>query len=290
VLEGDGRGEGGGHEEEHRGGTLARPGPAAAGGRDAGRQRSLVRLDFDGSPAPDLPHPVRTIDLSDVVGTRYATEDDTFARLAARLEGEDLDAVLLGSGDFHHHALHALRRKREPFSLVLFDNHADLGPSDLITCGAWVEDALSLPALAAVLLVGCMPSTLVGLRSPLDRVVWTPLDNDVVRGIRTTVPLRAGGLREALDALPTRRVHVSIDKDVLHPDDATTGWSHGGMRLEELVSALDEVGRQCTVESFDLCGDAPLSPVERLTPAGVEVIARNNRADRAILDQLVNAR
>ena len=143
--------------------------------------RPLVRLDFDGSPAPELAQAVRTVDLSDVLGTRYATEDDTFARLAERLVGENLDGVLLGSGDFHHHALHALRRKREPFSLVLFDNHADLGPSDLITCGAWVEEALSsLPMLAGVLLVGCMPSTLVGLRSPLDRVRWTPLDNDVL--------------------------------------------------------------------------------------------------------------
>ena len=250
----------------------------------------LVRLDFDGGPNPDLPEPVRTIDLSHVAGTRYATEDDIFAALGARLADVSLDAVLLGSGDFHHHALHALRRKREPFSLVLFDNHADLGPSDVITCGAWVEAALTMPTLAAVLLVGCMPSTLVGLTSPLDRVVWMPLDNDVVSGIRTAVPLRSGGLADALAALPTRRVHVSIDKDVLHPDDATTGWSHGGMRLAELVTALEVVRKQCIVESFDLCGDAPLSPVERLTPAGRAIVARNHRADRAILDQLSSVR
>jgi len=249
----------------------------------------LVRLDFDGSPAPALGHPVRSIDLSHVHGTRYATERDTFDALRDTLAAVPLDTVLLGSGDFHHHALHGLLRKREPFSLVLFDNHADLGPSDVITCGAWVEAALAIPALAAVLLVACEASTLVGVKAPLERVAWVPLDNDVIRGVRTTVSLRAGGLAQALDDLPTRRVHVSIDKDVLHPDDATTGWSHGGMRLEELIGALGEVARRCVIESFDLCGDAPLSPVDRLSPAGIAVMERNTRADRAILDQLLGA-
>jgi arginase family enzyme len=249
----------------------------------------LVRLDFDGSPAPAFAHPVRTVDLSRIRGTRFATDPETFDTLGTALADVRLVAVLLGSGDYHHHALHGLLRKRDPFSLVLFDNHADLGPSDVITCGAWVEAALGLPSLAAVLLVGCEPSTLVGVKAPLERVTWVPLENDVISGVRTTPSLRAGGLRAALGDLPTRRVHVSIDKDVLHPDDATTGWSHGGMRLEELVAALGEVASQCTIESFDLCGDAPLSPLDRLTPSGAETMERNARADRAILGQLLAA-
>ncbi len=249
----------------------------------------LVRLDFDGSPVPALGVPVRTVDLSHVHGTRYATERDTFDGLGASLADVPLDTVLLGSGDFHHHALHGLFRKRDPFSLVLFDNHADLGPSDVITCGAWVEAALAIEALAAVLLVGCEPSTLVGVKAPLERVAWVPLDNDVIRGVRTTVSLRSGGLPNALAELPTRRVHVSIDKDVLHPDDATTGWSHGGMRLNELIASLVEVARGCVIESFDLCGDAPLSPVDRLSPSGIAAMERNAKADRAILDQLLAA-
>jgi len=249
----------------------------------------LVRLDFDGSPVPALGVPVRTIDLSRVRGTRYATERETFDALRRALAGVRLDTVLLGSGDFHHHALHGLYRKREPFSLVLFDNHADLGPSDVITCGAWVEAALAIPALAAVLLVGCEASTLVGVKAPLERVAWVPLDNDVIRGVRTTGSLRSGGLAQALADLPTRHVHVSIDKDVLHPDDATTGWAHGGMRLEELIAALAEVARHCVIESFDLCGEAPLSPMDRLSPAGMATLERNARADRAIVDQLLAA-
>jgi hypothetical protein len=61
------------------------------------------------------------------------------------------------------------------------------------------------------------------------------------------------------------------------------------MRLEELLAALVEVARLCVIESFDLCGDAPLSPVDRLTPSGIAAMERNERADRAILDQLLAA-
>lgn len=219
-------------------------------------------LDLDGVLAPQLDRlgrAVRRVDLTDIAGTRYACEPATLDLLRERLRGVPLDAVLLGSGDHHHLALLALERHERPFTLVLFDHHADHGPTDLLTCGSWVASALALGHLREVVLVG------VGeLPDPLpDRVrPATIADLDRLAG----------------------PIHVSVDKDVLDPADATTGWSQGAMRLDALCAALRSLRDR--VVAFDVCGEAPLGPLDLLTPAGRAAVARNLRANRAILDAL----
>lgn len=228
--------------------------------------RAVTVLDLDGSLPVERLGPARVVDLRDVRGVRYACEADTLASLRERLRDVPLDAVLLGSGDHHHLALLALERHAEPFTLALFDHHADLGPAELLTCGSWVEHALRLPNLREVVLVGIDPDTLAGVTAPLDRV--RQLDPSEVATV-------AGP------------VHVSVDKDVLHPDDATTGWSHGDLRLDVLLAALRALAPRTI--GFDVCGEAVHHPLDALTPAGRDATERNLRANVAILDALRRA-
>jgi len=64
--------------------------------------------------------------------------------------------LVYGSGDFHHLSALWLRRLREPFVLVSFDNHPDwdVRPPRW-ACGGWINRALEMPELDKVSVWGC---------------------------------------------------------------------------------------------------------------------------------------
>jgi len=60
-----------------------------------------------------------------------------------------------GSGDFHHVSLALLRRLREPFNLLVLDNHPDwMRGVPFLHCGTWLRHASLLPMGAAHLPLG----------------------------------------------------------------------------------------------------------------------------------------
>ena len=122
------------------------------------------------------------------------------SEVISALNGVPLDAVhLIDSGDYHYLTLFFLQRIREPFRLLLLDNHPDDQPpafaAEMLSCGGWVKVARE---------------SLENLKS----VHWN---------------------EKAQEDLP---VYVSIDLDFLGREEARTDWSQGSASLADLETLL----------------------------------------------------
>ena len=63
-------------------------------------------------------------------------------------------------------------------------------------------------------------------------------------------------IRRFIEELPTDLpYYLSVDKDVLRPGDASTSWSQGDMKLEELLEYLELIFRNQVVLGMDVCGE-----------------------------------
>ena len=185
-------------------------------------------------------------DFSCFEGTNCYCAPESAERIRRTVAGMPLRAFHdIGTGDYHYMSLFWLERIREPFALVLFDHHPDDQPgafgSALLSCGGWVAQARKLP----------MMRTDLWIRDAAD------------------FPALAG----LPDGLP---VYLSIDLDVLSPEDARTDWDQGAMRLGELQAALRGLLAAHPVLGVDLCGG--LTPEKGASPADEALNARAGEA------------
>ncbi len=95
------------------------------------------------------------LDLRDVEGTNCYCAPDSADELRKRLKDVPADAVhWIDTGDYHYITLLFLEKIKEPFSLILIDNHPDDQPSafdepGLLSCGSWVREARKLDFFTA---------------------------------------------------------------------------------------------------------------------------------------------
>jgi len=162
-------------------------------------------------------------DFSHLEGTNCYCSAESAGQIRQALSPLPLHAFHdIGTGDYHYQTLFWLERIREPFVLVLFDNHPDdqepAFGAELLSCGGWVARARCLPQLVQDLWI----------RDPQD------------------LP--------ALDALPELPLYLSLDLDVLAPDYARTDWDQGRMTLGGMQAALETLCRRHRILGVDLCG------------------------------------
>jgi arginase family enzyme len=232
-------------------------------------------LDFDRSVGA-LPGATR-IDLSDwQEAIRFGCGLRRFGAVA-RLINDRLPAdhgcVFLGSGDFHHLTWPLVERHaaRDPFEVVVFDNHPDNMRFPFgVHCGSWVRRVALLPFVAHVHVVGISSSDVSAAHAwenhltPLRRrklSYWTV-------GVDTRWAARLG-LAHAFHGFDTRSalldrfldeqrgsvrpVYLSIDKDVLSADVARTNWDQGRLLDTDLFAAIDAL--QGRLVGSDVTGD-----------------------------------
>jgi arginase family enzyme len=238
-----------------------------------------------------------------------------------------MPVVFYGSGDFHHLANAFIAEAPGPLTVLHFDNHPDWSWSlPRRHCGAWVRAALELPEIRRVVTVGPCSGDLdhpdtsaltvaMLVDGDLVLVPWrrpeTAVSRRFVSARRASFAARSGRLRwreaaardwdEVIDdlvaELTTERVWISIDKDVLGPDDAITNWDQGGLPLAKLIAALRRVATERQIVGVDICGeyapvrhDNPLKAVEaRLdqpTRADALDLAVNDRTNAALIAAL----
>lgn len=217
-------------------------------------------LDFDASVLP-LPDEQR-IALHDwQEELRFGCKMGALNKLEHAIDGAltaEHGTAFLGSGDYHHLSHLLIRRYAslgQPLQVVVFDNHPDNMRYPFgIHCGSWVWHLSRLPFVARVHVLGI-----------------TSTDVEVAHGWENHVRnLRSGKVRywcmgrnlgwmkrlgiahsRSFPAMPAllqafgeyiattaEPVYLSIDKDVLAPEDAHTNWDQGVMRLTELQAAI----------------------------------------------------
>lgn len=232
-------------------------------------------LDFDRSVGvlPDA-HVIDLVEWQEAIrfGCSLRRFREVTAAIAARLPVR-YGTVFLGSGDYHHLSWPLIERRvaREPFEVIVFDNHPDNMRFPFgVHCGSWVRKVALLPQVAHVHVLGISSGDVSSAHAwenylaPLARgklSYWTV-------GVDTRWAARLG-LAKAFNAFDTnaallerffeeRRgstvpVYLSIDKDVLDPSVARTNWDQGRLLDTELFSAIDRL--QGRLIGSDITGD-----------------------------------
>lgn len=177
--------------------------------------------------------------------------------------------VVYGSGDFHHLTALWLRRLREPFMLVSFDNHPDwdVRPPRW-ACGSWVNRALELPSIQKVSVWGCgnfecwWPRQLFGNRraeksGELDVHPWAdgrPASQQNRQGAIVSANWRAKFTQFA-QAISGSDVYVTIDLDCLRAEDAVTNWESGRFTIEDIEWGITRLrAAKARIVAGDICG------------------------------------
>lgn len=170
--------------------------------------------------------PYREAAVEGLEGTHCYCDDDARKAILAALDdcgAYEMKVRFLGSGDYHYLSCLLAEGIEEPFSLVLMDHHPDNQPpalGNVLSCGGWVNDLRQrCPALQDVLTVG-------------------PQLQDIPEGWVES----------------HRRVYVSLDKDIMLPQYAVTGWTQGTHTLEDVKRMLDKLSA-LEVIAVDICGE-----------------------------------
>jgi len=235
---------------------------------------NVLILDFDGSvlPLPDasslsLGHWQEAIRFGCTSSTLERLDSEIGFQLSPLLRMDEQPiittinprpAIFLGSGDYHHLSHLLIRRyakTKSAIQVVVFDNHPDNMRYPFgIHCGSWVNQVSRLPFVRCVHVLG-ITSTDVEIAHAWENHL-RPLRAGKVRYWcvgRNLAWMRYLGITQSqsFESIPALLnaferylqthadpVYLSIDKDVLSPDEVHTNWDQGVMRLAELGGAI----------------------------------------------------
>ena len=152
---------------------------------------------------------------------------------------------LLDSGNYHHLSRVYLDLIKEPFNLVVYDNHTDMQFSafgNILSCGSWIADAYeTLHNLNKIIVVGANSKYIEECAFRKDkRVVFADSISDVY--LENLFP-----------------IYISIDKDVLSANEFISDWDQGGMSLAVLKKELEFLIGRFRIIGTDICGEPDIS-------------------------------
>ena len=203
------------------------------------------------------------IDISDVQGTNCYMDDDARLEIERRVKVIPTEAIhFIDSGNYHYMSLFFLERIKEPFDLIVFDNHTDYQKGafgGITSCGGWIREAYErFHNLNKIYLIGT--------------------DQELAAGesFSDKVELISDSKEISSNKFPA---YISIDKDVLSEMYYKANWSQGKMTLNEMVSLVTEIMDSRNVIGIDICGGTG----DENDIAGN---AMNRKADFAILEAL----
>ena len=215
------------------------------------------------------------VEVQELPGSNCYCDGDAMETLRQKLEEFDADGIhFIDSGNYHYMSRIWLEKLNTPFRLVVFDNHTDMQPpafGGLLSCGGWVAASLEeLPLLKEVLLVG--PD-----QEAFDQT--EPVLREKVRFLsreklgEMTLEEKISFFEELTAEFPT---YLSVDKDVLCPEEASTTWSQGEMTLEELCQFGKILLENQDILGMDVCGECD--------PDACEGDHLNDLANRKLLE------
>ena len=215
------------------------------------------------------------VEVQELPGSNCYCDGDAMETLRQKLEEFDADGIhFIDSGNYHYMSRIWLEKLNTPFRLVVFDNHTDMQPpacGGLLAGGGWVAASLEeLPLLKEVLLVG--PD-----QEAFDQT--EPVLREKVRFLsreklgEMTLEEKISFFEELTAEFPT---YLSVDKDVLCPEEASTTWSQGEMTLEELCQFVKILLEKQDILGMDVCGECD--------PDACEGDHLNDLANRKLLE------
>lgn len=199
------------------------------------------------------------LDISHLTGTNCYCDDEAREELKKRIKDIPCAGIhFMDSGNYHYMSRIWMEKVKEPFCLLVFDNHTDLQPpafGGILSCGGWIAAALEeLPFLKEVVLVGP------------DEAAYEAVDENLKKQIRffSREQLECSSSEEFFswfsaitEDLP---FYISVDKDILSEDELKTNWSQGEMNTETLLRLLKvfrktSEGKKRRILGMDVCGE-----------------------------------
>jgi hypothetical protein len=157
-------------------------------------------------------------------------------------ERSNLSSIhLLDSGNYHHLSRVYLDLIKEPFNLVVYDNHTDMQFSafgNILSCGSWIADAYeSLDYLKKIIIIGASSKYIDDCAFNKDeRVIFADGINEVSLG----------------NELP---IYISVDKDVISENEFISDWDQGIMPVSTLIKELKCLRDSFRIVGVDICGE-----------------------------------
>ena len=209
--------------------------------------------------------------LEDLSGTNCYCDEPAIRAIREKIGEFTLSGIhFIDSGNYHYMTRIWMDKAKNPFSLLVFDNHTDMQPpafGGLLSCGGWIADALeSVKLLDHVFLVGPdQPAFDQVQQTYKERVTFfSREDLQAARQTDSSSGVAASFL-EMLSEYEKKAgklspVYLSVDKDVLNEQEVKTTWSQGDMSLTELKSCLEELqsflkARKLPLQAADVCGE-----------------------------------
>lgn len=148
---------------------------------------------------------------------------------------------LLDSGNYHHLSRVYLDLIKEPYNLVVYDNHTDMQFSafgNILSCGSWIADAYeSLYYLKKIIVIGANSKYIEACEFNKDeRVIFADSINEVSLG----------------NDLP---IYISVDKDVISENEFISDWDQGIMPVSTLIKELKCLRDDFRIMGVDICGE-----------------------------------
>ena len=221
--------------------------------------------DFERSPWCKAP--TRVDALAAGPALRFVTTERAVESFAAKFSEYFRPFILSGSGDFHHLTAVFVRRLKEPFAILSFDNHPDwdVRPPRWC-CGAWVNRALENRLVQQVAVWGCgsfecgLPWRLLGNRSAcrsgrLWVAPWRSERNNYPSWLHPISPANwRAAFVEFVESIRVPTIYVTVDLDCLGESEAITNWENGRFALSDLVWAIGFLRQKGRIVGGDLCG------------------------------------
>ncbi len=192
---------------------------------------------------------VKYLDLRDIQGTNCYCDEAAKEEIRNRIQNIGCEDIrLLDSGNYHYMSRLLAEKVKQPFQMLVLDNHTDMQPpafGGLLSCGGWVLTALQeLPFLSFVIFYG----------QPFDDLgrMLEDLPADLKGKVAALPGPSADGIMDHLqEGLP---LYISIDKDILSRMDVYTNWNQGETRLAYLEILLQKILVKCREKEISIVG------------------------------------
>lgn len=218
-------------------------------------------------------------DLTKFSALRFCSQKSKLQEISNYLKKLPAGISFLGSSDFHHISFSLISNVPEKISLILIDHHSDMYETfpHMISCGSWLTELIKGDKIEKCIIIGVDAADFAIEKYSLQesRLLFFT-ENEPEKLLMSKITFELSKIETP--------VYISIDKDVLHPKYAATGWDQGNMSIEELRRLIFTIKNYAYVFGADICGEWTL-PGDKilLTNEDIWRIRLNEAANLEIL-------
>ena len=236
----------------------------------------MIQLDFSHVPPPVKD--MEVIDCTHIPGTSRYCDSDAEKVLSKLIAGRYSGIHFIDSGNYHYLTKLFTDPIPYPFDLLLLDHHPDMQEpafAQLLSCGGWLRNMLESNRFLNKVVIAGIDRKLSSLAMDFPGRVTVICEDEVDDVVKSGI---FPGNNDEENQTARVPLYISIDKDVLSKDFASTDWDQGTMTLESLEALLKAYSAGREIIGADICGCFPESEGGTCEDASL-----NLDADRRIL-------